>query len=126
MEQVKLHSLPHFVNDTSSCSALDSNVASKQGMASWDVRECFPKANIIRVECQVTNCLISGLRDYAPLCEELSSPQPGDLLTCTGKDGGPEDSVSEVSLPPDVLLGLVQEQREIVVPASASQYCRYC
>ena len=74
MEQVKLHSLPHFVNDTSYRSALDSNVASKQGMASWDVRECFPKANIIHVECRATNRSISGLRDYAPVYEEYCNP----------------------------------------------------
>ena len=58
-----------------------------------------------------------GVRDCnAPLCKELASSQPGDLLASPVKHGGTEHSVGEVSLPPDVLLGVVEEEREIVVP----------
>ena len=75
MEQVKLHSLsPILLTIQVPALLLTANVASKQGMASWDVRESFPKANIIHVECQATNRSISGLRDYAPLCEEDCNP----------------------------------------------------
>ena len=56
----------------------------------------------------------------APLGEELAATKPGDFLSRPAKHGGPEDSVGEVSLPPDVLLGLVEEQREIVVPGQDS------
>lgn len=62
-----------------------------------------------------------GVRDSnAPLCEELTSAQPGDLLVGPAKHGGPEHSVGQISLPPDVLLGVVEEEREIVVPGQES------
>ena len=61
-----------------------------------------------------------GVRDgNAPLCEELAATQAGDLLAGPVKHGGTEDSVGEISLPPDVLLGVVQEQWEIVVPGQS-------